>query len=134
MLSQSHENDHLSVWWRYAVIIVMIVGFSILGFVTSLAYDNAPPIPNKVIDSNNNVIFTKENIQEGQSIFLKYNLMEHGTLWGHGAYLGPDYTADYLHQEALTILDSQAKKNLENPLQNFLKNSNWVSKKKYPSY
>lgn len=56
--------------------------FSILGFITSLAYENAPPIPDKVIDNKNSVLFTKENILDGQSAFLKYNLMEHGTLWG----------------------------------------------------
>lgn len=110
MNSPSTESDHLSLWWRYAVILVMIIGFGILGFVTSLSYENAPPIPDKVIDEKDNVIFTKENIQQGQSAFLRYNLMEHGTLWGHGAYLGPDYTAEYLHQEGLTILDYLAKK------------------------
>lgn len=102
---RSTNEDNVSVWWRYAVIIVMIVGFSILGLVTSLAYENAPPIPDTVIDNENNIIFTKANIQDGQSAFLRYNLMEHGTLWGHGAYLGPDYTAEYLHQEALAIMD-----------------------------
>lgn len=112
---QNEENDNLSVWWRYAVIIVMIIGFSILGFVTSMAYENAPPIPDKVIDDKGLVIFTKENIQEGQSVFLKNNLMEHGTLWGHGAYLGPDYTAEYLHQEALTFLDYLSKKKFGKP-------------------
>lgn len=61
-------ND-LSVWWRYAVIIVMIISFSILGFITSLAYENAPPIPDKVIDNKNRVLFTKENILQGQSAF-----------------------------------------------------------------
>lgn len=104
------EGDNLSMWWRYAVIIVMIVGFSILGFVTSLAYENAPPIPGKVVDNEGKVLFTKEDIQKGQSTFLKFNLMEHGTLWGHGAYLGPDYTAEYLHQEGLAILDFLSKK------------------------
>ncbi len=89
----------------------MIIGFSILGFITNLAYENAPPIPEKVIDVNNQVIFTKENIQNGQSVFLKYNLMEHGTLWGHGAYLGHDYTAEYLHQEFLSFRDYIAQKN-----------------------
>lgn len=110
MSFQSSEEENLSVWWRYTVVIVMLVGFSILGFVTSLAYDNVAPIPDRVVDVNHKTLFTKENIQEGQSVFLKYNLMEHGTLWGHGAYLGPDYTAEYLHQEALTILDFLAHK------------------------
>lgn len=41
------ENEKLSPWWRYAVVIVMVVGFSILGMVTSIAYDNVPPIPEK---------------------------------------------------------------------------------------
>ena len=27
--------------------------------------------------------------------------MQYGTVYGHGAYLGPDFTADYLHREAL---------------------------------
>ncbi len=114
MAFHSEEKDNLSVWWRYAVIIVMLIGFSILVFVTSLAYENVPPIPDKVMDANHNVIFTKENIKEGQSVFLKYNLMEHGTLWGHGAYLGPDYTAEYLHQEALVMLDYLAKEKYAN--------------------
>jgi nitric oxide reductase subunit B len=32
-------------------------------------------------------------------VFLKHGLMEHGTLWGHGAYLGPDYTAEHSTSE-----------------------------------
>lgn len=110
-----YDSDNLSVWWRYAVITVMLIGFAILGFVTSLSYENAPPIPDKVIDNKNNILFIKENILQGQSTFLKHNLMEHGTLWGHGAYLGPDYTAEYLHQEALSIIDSLAKKKSGKP-------------------
>jgi len=42
-------------------------------------------------------VFTSAEILRGQEVFLKYGLMEHGTLWGHGAYLGPDYSADTLH-------------------------------------
>lgn len=112
MQSKYDETEPLSVWWRYAVVIVMIVGFSILGLITNIAYDNLAPIPEKVIDQQNNIIFTKETIQRGQSLFLKYNLMEHGTLWGHGAYLGPDYTAEYIHQEAVTVLAELEKKGI----------------------
>jgi len=45
-----------------------------------------------VVDTAGSVLFTEQDILAGQDVFLKYNLMEHGTLWGHGAYLGPDYT------------------------------------------
>ena len=90
----------LSPWWRHAVIIVMIFGFAVLSILTAQTYTNAPPIPRNVVDETGKVIFTKQNIEAGQDVFLKYSLMEHGTLWGHGAYLGPDYTAAYLHKEA----------------------------------
>ena len=34
----------------------------------------------------------------GQLVFEKYGLMEYGTIFGHGAYLGPDFTADYIER------------------------------------
>ena len=63
-----------------------------------LTYTNAPPIPAQAVDATGNMVFTGADIQTGQGVFLKYGLMEHGTLWGHGAYLGPDYSAEYLHR------------------------------------
>ncbi len=96
-------DEKLSPWWRWATALVIIVGFSILGFITSVAYDNVPPIPQKIVDSAGQVLFTGEDITRGQGVFLKKNLMEHGTLWGHGAYLGPDYSASYLHEESLWL-------------------------------
>jgi nitric oxide reductase subunit B len=96
-------NEKLSPWWRYITFIVMIVGFAILGVITSVAYDNTAPIPKQVIDPEGHIIFTGEQITRGQGVFLKNNLMEHGTLWGHGAYLGPDYSASYLHEQTLLM-------------------------------
>jgi len=90
----------LSPWWRHAVILVMIIGFSVLSVITALTYTNAPPIPGRVADAGGVTLFEKQAILRGQEVFLKYGLMEHGTLWGHGAYLGPDYTAEYLHRLA----------------------------------
>ncbi|MBS0652383.1 MAG: nitric-oxide reductase large subunit [Verrucomicrobia bacterium] len=96
-------NEKLSPIWRVITFSVMIVGFCLLGFVTSLAYDNTPPIPKQVVDPSGKVLFTKEDIMKGQEVFLKNNLMEHGTLWGHGAYLGPDYSASHLHEQTLAM-------------------------------
>jgi nitric oxide reductase subunit B len=89
----------LSPWWRHGTLLVMMFGFSVLTFVTVLTYTNAPPIPRQVVDPSGGVLFTGDDIEGGQEVFLKHALMEHGTLWGHGAYLGPDYTAEYLHRE-----------------------------------
>jgi nitric oxide reductase large subunit len=66
----------------------MIGGFSVLSFITILTYTNAPPIPERALDAAGNVVFTGTDIQKGQEVFFKYGLMEHGSLWGHGAYLG----------------------------------------------
>lgn len=100
----------LSPWWRHSIILVMIAGFSLLITVTVLTYTNAPPIPQSVVDQNGTVLFTRKQILHGQSVFFKYDLMDYGTLWGHGAYLGPDFSADYLHHEALicsSLISSQ---------------------------
>jgi nitric oxide reductase subunit B len=86
----------------------MIAGFSVLSLVTVLTYTNAPPIPERATDATGTVVFTGVDIQEGQDVFLKYGLMEHGSLWGHGAYLGPDYSAEYLHRLSEVTRDTIA--------------------------
>jgi nitric oxide reductase subunit B len=86
----------------------MIAGFSVLSMITVLTYSNAPPIPGRVADAAGATLFDKQAILRGQETFLKYGLMEHGTLWGHGAYLGPDYTAEYLHRLAEICSDRTA--------------------------
>jgi nitric oxide reductase subunit B len=90
--------ERLSPWWRHATILVMIAGFTVLSIITALTYTNAPPIPGRVVDEAGSTLFDRQAVLRGQEVFLKYGLMEHGTLWGHGAYLGPDYTAEYLHR------------------------------------
>ena len=102
------DSRPLSTWWRHAAILVMVVGFSVLSFVTVKTYQNAPPVPKQVVDSSGSVVMTGEDIEKGQEVFLKYGLMEHGTLWGHGAYLGPDYSAEYLHRLAEITRDTIA--------------------------
>src|SRR5512136_2768062 len=88
----------LSPWWRRGAIAVTVA-----------TYRNAPPIPSRVVGAGGSVLFSGDDILRGQEVFLKYALMEHGTLWGHGAYLGPDYSAAYLHREAEITRDAVAR-------------------------
>jgi nitric oxide reductase subunit B len=60
-------------------------------------YRSRAPIPEAVIDPNGTVLFTAQDVQQGQELFRKRNLMNYGSVLGHGAYLGPDYTAEALH-------------------------------------
>jgi nitric oxide reductase subunit B len=74
-----------------AVILILIAGFTVLIVLAILTYRNAPPIPEQVVGPSGEVVFTGADIQAGQQVFLRYALMENGTIWGHGAYLGRDF-------------------------------------------
>ena len=91
--------------WVQAVVLVMILGFFILGILAYQTYTGEPPIPLRVVDRGGQLIFTKDDIVNGQGVFLSNGLMEYGSIFGHGAYLGPDFTADYLHRAALSALE-----------------------------
>jgi nitric oxide reductase subunit B len=94
-------TESLSAWWGRAVALVMFLGFSALILISVKAYDNAPPIPAKSVASDGEVVTTAEEISSGQAVFLKYGLMNNGTIWGHGGMLGPDFSAQTLHNLAL---------------------------------
>lgn len=90
-------------WWLplLLIFIVSVAGVMMIGVHT---YTDAPPIPSYVT-ARNEVVFSKEEILEGQSIFQKYALMEYGTMFGDGANRGPDFTAEALHQATLYMND-----------------------------
>jgi nitric oxide reductase subunit B len=91
--------------WVQAVIIVLLFGFFVLGFLAYRTYTGEPPIPGRATDASRRVLFTRADILDGQQVFLRNGLMEFGSIFGHGAYLGPDFTADYLHRAALFVRD-----------------------------
>ena len=108
-------TDKLSPWWRNSVILVMVIGFAVLIWMTTTTYRDAPPIPEKVVGPTGETIFTGEDILAGQEVFLKYGLMENGSIWGHGAYLGPDFSAEYLHTLAIDAGDLLANQIYNRP-------------------
>jgi len=105
------SSEKLSPWWRNSVILILVVGFAVLIWIAVRSYKDAPPIPEKVLTQTGETIFTREDILTGQQVFLKYGLMENGTIWGHGAYLGPDFSAEYLHTLAIHAGEMLAKEN-----------------------
>lgn len=109
--------ETLSPWWKNALILVMIMGFTILIWLAVRSYQDAPPIPGKVIGPAGEIVFTRNDILAGQQVFLKYGLMENGTVWGHGAYLGPDFSAEYLHTLSVDIGSMLAKQLFKQNLQ-----------------
>ena len=100
------SHDGLSPWWRRSVAAVVVFGFSVLVLLTFKVHYDAPPLPDRVIDADGNVLFDKASIQRGQEVFLKHGLMNNGSVWGHGGYLGPDFSAQYLHNLASHLAET----------------------------
>ncbi len=110
------DNGELSPWWLRIIAIVMVLGFAVLLAITVLAYRNAPPIPGKVVDSQGTTLFTGTDISDGQEVFLKYGLMDNGSIWGHGGYLGPDFSAQALHQMGADTINALALEQAGKPV------------------
>ena len=101
----SHDSSGLNVraagpmigkGWFQAVLIVMVFGFLVMGFLAVRTYTATMPLPQKIVGQDGAVIATGEQITHGQELFNARGLQEYGSVLGHGAYLGPDYTAEYL--------------------------------------
>ena len=89
-------------------IAVMVICFGVLGYFGYELYLQKPPIPESVVTSSGEKIFTSTEIKDGQNVWQSIGGQEMGTVWGHGAYVAPDWSADWLHREALFILDELA--------------------------
>lgn len=93
-----------------------------LGYYGYEIYQKVPPVPDKIILTDNTIIFTGQEIKDGQNVWQSMGGQEVGSIWRHGAYVAPDWTADWLHREALFILDklSQAEYQLHLKFFNYL--------------
>ena len=94
-----------------AFIGVMVISFAVLGYYGREIYRKAPPIPAKVVTTDGTVLFTGQDIKDGQNIWQSIGGQEVGTVWGHGSYVAPDWSADWLHRESVYILDQYALEN-----------------------
>lgn len=94
--------------------LVLIGAFLILGLFGIEVYRKAPPIPLKVV-TENQVITTKEKILFGQQVWQSIGGHQVGSIWGHGAYQAPDWSADWLHRESITLLDVYSQHDFKRP-------------------
>ena len=90
-------------------IAVLVISFSVLLYYGREIYHQAPPIPENVVTSDGEVLFTGQDIKDGQNVWQSLGGQELGTVWGHGAYQAPDWSADWLHHEAVFMLDKMAQ-------------------------
>ena len=93
-----------------ALALVLVISFAVLGGVGIKVMNNAPPIPSRVVTSDGRMVFDGATIMDGQNAWQSIGGQEVGTIWGHGSYIAPDWTADWLHRESVFILDGWASK------------------------
>src|SRR5262249_18670684 len=94
------------LWGLFAF--VVLASFSVLGGFGFRIASEAPPIPSKV-HAGGQLLFDGELIREGQNVWQSLGGQQIGTVWGHGAYVAPDWSADWLHRELMFILDRWAR-------------------------
>lgn len=86
---------------------VVVISFIVLIWVGTEVYQTQPPIPETVIvKETQDILYTKEDIQIGQNVWESIGGMEVGSIWGHGSYVAPDWTADWIHKEAVFMLEA----------------------------
>jgi nitric oxide reductase subunit B len=95
------------LWAAFAVVIVG--SFAVLGWVGVEMNHHKPPIPLSVVDDTGKALFPEGAVSEGQDVWRALGGMQVGSVWGHGAYVAPDWTADWLHREISVVLDGWAK-------------------------
>ncbi len=94
---------YLKLW--IALAIVIFGSFAVLGYYGVQIYRAAPPIPDRVVTTEGRVLFTGQDIRDGQNVWQSMGGQQLGSIWGHGAYVAPDWNADWLHRELVFILD-----------------------------
>ena len=86
------------------LIATLALTFTLLGYFGAEVYRTAPPIPDRVVSESGQVLMTEESILDGQTAWQSVGGMQLGSIWGHGAYQAPDWTADWLHRELMAWL------------------------------
>ena len=93
-----------------ALVVVMAVGFGVLAGYEPGIRRTMPPIPERVVTADGTAVVDGAAIRRGQQVWQSIGGQEVGTVWGHGSYVAPDWSADWLHREATQVLDAWARR------------------------
>ena len=100
-------SDTRKLWTLLGVLLV--VSFSVLLWSGTRIYEAAPPMPDRVAAADGTTIYSRAEIEKGRQVWQSMGGMQLGSIWGHGGYVAPDWSADWLHREALAVLDGWAQ-------------------------
>src|SRR5689334_18212436 len=100
-------NSNRKLWIGLGTLLVL--SFSVLLWVGTEIHRVMPPIPARVVSTNGEVLYTRADIDKGRQVWQSIGGQQLGSIWGHGSYVAPDWSADWLHREALAWLDRDAR-------------------------
>ena len=89
------------LWFGLAALLAM--SFSVLLWVGGEIHRVMPPIPAAVVTPDGQSIFTRSDIEKGRQVWQSIGGQQLGSIWGHGSYVAPDWSADWLHREAIGV-------------------------------
>jgi len=108
MTTHPEPAPHRRLWLIFAA--TLFIAFFVLGFFGREVYRQAPPLPDRVVTTDGRVLMTKNDILTGQQVWQSTGGQQLGSIWGHGAYQAPDWSADWLHRESVALLDVWAER------------------------
>jgi nitric oxide reductase subunit B len=94
------------LWWGLAALLV--ASFSVLLWMGSEIHRQAPPIPEAVVTTSGKTIYSRADIETGRQVWQTTGGQQLGSIWGHGALVAPDWSADWLHRETEAWLNLRA--------------------------
>lgn len=88
---------------------LLVAGFGVLLWMGSEIHRQAPPMPQAVVTERGDTVYTRADIELGRQVWQSIGGQQLGSIWGHGALVAPDWSADWLHREATTWFDLRAR-------------------------
>ncbi|MDZ3823295.1 MAG: nitric-oxide reductase large subunit [Pseudoxanthomonas sp.] len=88
---------------------LLAASFAVLLWVGTEIHRQMPPLPAQVVTDQGDIVLTRDDIQTGRQVWQSIGGHQLGSIWGHGSYVAPDWTADWLQREARAWLDLMAR-------------------------
>ena len=102
------NKNYFKLWLAFAVVTLGSLG--VLGYYGVQIWQHRPPVPERVTTPDGRTLMTAEDIRTGQNVWQSIGGQQIGSMWGHGSYVAPDWSADYVHRASLWILQQRAQR------------------------
>ncbi|MEO6173398.1 MAG: nitric-oxide reductase large subunit, partial [Arenimonas sp.] len=80
--------------------LLLVTGFGVLLWMGGEIHRESPPMPRAIVSADGQTLFTQADMETGRTVWQSIGGQQLGSIWGHGALVAPDWSADWLHREA----------------------------------